>query len=66
MCKWCEDLRNVQPAKFISCREEEPWLKKAKEDKLFLHIDKDKGIVYCLDKCPVCGKIFDEELYDTY
>lgn len=72
MCVWCEDLRNVEPAKYISFSsgEDPEWLQSAKKRKAFLHLQKDKDeiIFYEMVKCPYCGQQFEgnEELYDEY
>ena len=42
MCNWCEDLRHIEPAKYISFTGEDPkWLVEAKERKAFLSFVKE-------------------------
>lgn len=72
MCDWCEDLRHIEPAKYISFTGEDPkWLVEAKERKAFLSfVKEDDGSTtwYEIIKCPYCGQQFEgnEELYDKY
>lgn len=73
MCHWCKDLRNVEPAKYISVAgESDPdWLIEAKKRKAFLTFVKEEdGSTSCYEifKCPHCGQQFrgNEELYDEY
>lgn len=74
-CKFCNDLRNIQPAKYIALANEEKrefnaddelrkFIDEAKENKKFLLFEKNK--IFIVDKCPVCGYVFDEEDYDSY
>lgn len=72
MCEWCSDLRNVEPAKYISaCGEDPDWLVQAKKNKLFLSFERnDDGTTsyYNILKCPYCGLKFEgnTQLYDSY
>lgn len=74
-CAFCNDLRNIQPAKYIALEHEErrdinaddefrEFIAKAKEDKSFLMFAEDN--VYVIKKCPRCGYVFSEEDYDSY
>ena len=67
-CNFCDDIRNIEPAKFISCdgtdKEQVKFLEMAKKEKKFLWFaDKYVAIV---DECPVCGYKFTEDDYDDY
>lgn len=65
-CDFCNDLRNIEPAKYINSGDEEfrEWIKKAKEKKKFiLDLGDEFAIV---DKCPMCRYEFTEEDYDSY
>lgn len=72
MCEWCNDLRNAQPAKYISAADgaDDDWLIEAKKRKAFLFCRKENGSTtwYELFNCPYCGQQFkgNEELYDSY
>lgn len=68
-CKFCTDLRNIEPARYISCSDGDPdWLIEAKKKKQFIYHYWEKGEEYFIivDKCPVCGHVFTEEEYDDY
>ena len=65
-CDFCNDLRNIQPAKYIGGEDEEfeKWIEKAREAKQFILV-MDDGF-YIIDKCPVCKYVFTEDDYDSY
>ena len=68
-CKFCTDLRNIEPASYISASGGDPdWLLEAKKHKQFVYHYWDNGNQYfvVVDKCPVCGHIFTEDDYDSY
>lgn len=69
-CDFCNNLINIEPAKYISGGSDEiqNFLKKAKEDKKFILWEKEGNDCYLtiVDKCPVCGYEFSEEDYDSY
>lgn len=68
-CKFCTDLRNIEPASYISMSGGDPdWLLDAKNKKQFIYHYWENGEQYfaIIDKCPVCGHIFTEEDYDEY
>lgn len=50
-CDFCNDLRNIQPAKYIGGGDEEfeKWIEEAKDAKQFILI-LDDGF-YIIDKC---------------
>lgn len=73
MCEWCNDLRNVEPAKYIGFAggNDPDWLIDAKKRKAFLYFQKEADgstTWYELINCPYCGQQFEgnEELYDSY
>ena len=65
-CEFCNDLRNIEPAKYIDSGDEEfkEWIKKAREQKKFVLELEDSFTI--IDKCPECGYEFTEEDYDSY
>ena len=65
-CKFCNDLRNIEPASDISGDDDnfKKWINKAIEKKKFILVLKDKFVI--VDKCPKCGYGFTEEDYDSY
>lgn len=69
-CEFCNDLRNIEPAKYIGGGGEElkEFIKKATENKQFIyHYRVDEGMMFMVvDKCPVCRYEFTEEDYDIY
>lgn len=70
-CDYCNDLRNVEPAKYIGGGDEElkAFIAKARENKKFISITRQRnGVVFfeIVDKCPMCGHEFTEEDYDSY
>lgn len=68
-CDFCTDLRNIEPAAYISCSYGDPeWLIEAKKNKQFIMPYRKNGEQYfvIVDKCPVCGHVFTEEDYDEY
>ena len=72
MCKYCEDLRYIEPAKYIgmSGGDDPDWLKKAKQEKKFLEAvyDEHRHLTgfYVVNECPICGQALTPELYDEY
>ena len=65
-CEFCNDLSNIQPAKYIGGGNEEfkSWINKAdKEKKFVLDLGNKFTIV---DRCPVCKYEFTEVDYDSY
>lgn len=69
-CEFCNDLRNIEPAKYIGGGDDKlkQFIDKAKENKQFVyHYSTDDGTVFeVIAKCPVCGYEFTEEDYDSY
>lgn len=69
-CDFCNDLRNIEPAKYIGGGDEElrEFIEKAMKDKRFIyHYHKDDGIMFTVvERCPVCDYKFTEEDYDSY
>lgn len=69
-CDFCNDLRNIEPAKYIGGGDEglREFIEKAMKDKRFIyHYHKDDGIMFIVvECCPVCGYEFTEEDYDSY
>lgn len=65
-CDFCNDLRNIQPAKFVGGGNKtfKEWITKTMEEKKFLVDLGDKFAI--VDKCPMCGYEFTEEDYDSY
>ena len=68
-CKFCNDLRYIEPASYVgyskdASQEFKDFIDKAREEKKFLyHPDKRICVV---EKCPMCGYVFTEEDYDSY
>ena len=69
-CEYCNDLRYIEPAKYIGGGDKElrEFIEKAKEKKQFVHhYKKGNGTIFeIIDKCPNCGYEFTEEDYDSY
>ena len=69
-CKFCNDLRNIEPANYISGgdSEFEKFINEAKKKKQFImHLYTKEGMKFgIVDKCPVCNYKFTEEDYDSY
>ena len=69
-CDFCNDLINIEPAKYISGGPEEAqeFLNKAKENKNFILWSREENnwVLTIVDKCPVCGYELTEEDYDSY
>lgn len=68
-CDFCTDLRNIEPASYISCSNGDPdWLIDAKKNKQFIipYRKNDEQYFVIVDRCPVCGHVFTEEDYDDY
>ena len=69
-CCFCNDLRNIEPAKYIGGgnKETKEFLDKAKAEKKFIHHYDINGVTVMevTDKCPNCGYEFTEEDYDSY
>lgn len=65
-CNFCNDLRNIEPAKYIGGGDEEfkKWIETAKEHKKFILCLKNKFMI--IDNCPECGYEFTKEDYDSY
>lgn len=67
-CEWCNNLINVQPARYIGASKDDTkfyeFIEKAKAEKQFIHIEDDMACI--IHKCPVCGYEFTEEDYDSY
>jgi len=65
-CDFCNDLRNIEPASYISGGDEEfqKWINEAREQKKFILDLGDKFAI--IDECPKCGYKFTEEDYDNY
>jgi hypothetical protein len=69
-CDFCNDLRNIEPAKYVGGGDEKlkALINKAKEKKQFIgHYPMADGVRFeVIDKCPICGYEFTEEDYDSY
>lgn len=65
-CAFCNDLRNIQPAKYLDGGDEEfqKRIKEARKHKKFILELSDKFVI--VDECPKCGYKFTEEDYDSY
>jgi hypothetical protein len=65
-CDFCNDWRNVEPAKYIGSNSKalQEWLEKADEEKKFVLLCANGFAI--VDKCPKCGYEFTEEDYDSY
>jgi hypothetical protein len=65
-CDFCNDLRNVEPAKYVGGGDEnfKKQIEHAKKQKKFLLDTGSEFIV--IERCPVCGYKFTEEDYDSY
>lgn len=68
MCEWCEDLRNVQPARYIGTDEPElkAWLEQRDKEKQFVYIYHKENCFYVVTECPYCHHVFTAEDYDSY
>ena len=69
-CDFCNDLRNVEPAKYIFSTDKglQRFLEKADKNKKFITIlhKQDETIFAIIHKCPKCGYVFTDEDYDSY
>ena len=70
-CDYCNDLRNIEPAKYIGGgnKKLKNFITKAHNNKKFISITRQRnGVVFfeIVDKCPMCGHEFTEEDYDNY
>ena len=69
-CDFCNDLRNIEPAKYIGGGDKElqKFLKEADDKKQFIYHFRDgEDMVYAIvNECPECGHEFTEEDYDMY
>lgn len=66
-CDYCNDLRNIEPAKYVAVRgddELEAAIQEARNNKQFILHDEDG--IWLVEGCHVCGHIFTEEDYDSY
>lgn len=54
-CDFCNDLRNIEPAKYIGGGDEEfkKWIKEARKKKKFILDLSDRLVM--IDKCPFVG-----------
>ena len=69
MCDFCDDLRNVEPARYISMSDgnDPDWLKEAKEKHWMLYhwYENDEYHFVHIWKCPYCGRdLSDDRGYD--
>ncbi len=74
-CSFCNDLRYIEPAKYIVGGDDDfkEFIEKAKKNKRFIYNyyeEDDDGKSYhtfiTIDECPKCGYVFTEEDYDWY
>lgn len=69
-CMFCNDLRNIEPAKYIGGGDKElqDFCKEADIKKQFIYHYKDgEYMVFAIvNKCPECGYEFTEEDYNSY
>lgn len=67
-CSFCTDLRNIEPAKYISGGSEQfqKFINRAKEQKKFIIYLGNVGKCGIVDRYPKCGYEFTEEDYDSY
>lgn len=69
-CIFCNDLRNIEPAKYIDGDDEglRNFLKEANNKKQFIYHfrDGENTVFVKIYKCPECGYEFTEEDYDSY
>ncbi len=70
-CDWCNDLRNIEPAKYIDIYDEEAkqWLVEQDKLKHFIYIDRSNPEtihMIALLECSRCGHVFTREDYDSY
>ena len=69
-CSFCNDLRNIEPAKYIGGGDDalKAFIKEASAKKQFvLHYQVEEGTMFeIVTECPECGYIFSEEDYDSY
>lgn len=66
-CDFCNDMRYIEPAGFISLvddEEAEQFFKDAHKRKKFV-LETEEAF-YEVDECPRCGYKFTEEDYDSY
>lgn len=69
-CDYCHDLRNIEPASYVSSDDPElrKFIYKARAEKRFLHhftVDGEK-YMQAIDSCPICGYRFTVEDYTSY
>lgn len=67
-CKFCGDLRNIEPAKTLWVDDEEimEWLKACHEKKYFVsfaQVGEDIEL-FAYNECPICGKQLSGDYYD--
>lgn len=69
-CDFCNDLRNIEPAKYIGGGDDElqEFIRNACEKKRFIHhYPVEDGTMFeIILECPACGYIFTSEDYDSY
>lgn len=69
-CNFCNDLRNIEPAKYIGGGDDElkKFCKEADYEKKFIYHFRDGENMHfvIIDKCPECEYEFTEEDYDSY
>ena len=68
MCDYCSDLRYVEPAHYLSIRDDngvlDDWLQEARNEKKYIHFIYKDGQLYAFDvieQCPTCGYRFTEK-----
>jgi len=65
-CDFCNDLRNIEPAKYIGGGDDDfkKWIAIARVEKKFIqHVP--EGLLK-VTECPVCHHTFTDEDYDSY
>ena len=70
-CDYCNDLRCIEPAKYVWCDDEETQAQilEARDNKQFIGHFYEDGLPsedYIMIGCPECGYVFTEEDYDSY
>ena len=69
-CDFCNDLRNIEPAKYIGGGSEslQKFIEGAKKEKAFIYHYPyaDGTMLKKITECPECGYTFTEEDYDSY
>ena len=65
-CNFCNDLRHIEPAKYLGGGDKEfkKWIAKAREQKKFILDLRDEFVI--IDSCPECGYKFTDADYDSY